>query len=326
MAIERDTVKITGGLWRGRTTGAPLAFLLANRDFKIGQLPDLAAPRPGHADLAGILKFNEPIRPILERSSARETALRVASGAVARELLGRFGIRVLGHVTQIGDVEAETSRLTFDRIASLKRTSDLNTADRAAEDRMRRRIAQAMKQGDSLGGIFELRAKGVPPGLGSCMVSLLRFDSRLAAGLMSIPSVKAVEIGLGRRLAALRGRETHDAIFYSKARGFYRRTNRAGGIEGGMTNGSEVVASVTMKPIATLVRPLPSVNLKTRRPTRASVERADTCAVPAGSVVGEAVLCLTLADALLEKTGGDSLAEVERNFHGYLKQLAKYHL
>jgi len=326
MVIEKDTVEITGGFWKGKTTGAPLHLMLTNTDFKIDSMPELYRPRPGHADLVGALKYNQSIRPILERASARETSMRVAVGSVSRQLLEIFNIQITSQVLQIGKVRARTEDWPFEKIVRLKKHSEMNCADPAVEKRMILEIKDAIRERDSVGGCYQVRAIGLPIGLGSHVHYKRKLDGRLAQAFMSMQSVKAVGIGLGTEAAETWGSGTQDPIYYDPKRGYYHKTNRAGGLEAGITNGEEIVVSVYMKPISTLRKPLPSVNLKTRKKESADFERSDVCAVPAGSVVGESILSFELCDALLEKTGGDSLAEVKRNYQSYLKQLKQFRL
>jgi len=322
MKIEKDKVQVLSGLRRGKTIGSPIGLLIENKDFKIDKLPSLICPRPGHADLAGALKYNtKDMRDILERASARETATRVAVGAVCKALLKQFQIEVAAHVTSIGRVCAQVEGLTFNQIRIRALKSSVSCADKTVEGAMKKEIDRAKKDRDSLGGVFEVVAAGVPAGLGSYVDAQRRLDARLAASLMSIPAIKGVEIGAGFFGAFFRGSQLHDAIFYAAKKGFLRATNRAGGLEGGVTNGKPLVMRCAMKPIGTLKKPLPSVNIKTKCRTSAAVERADVCAVPAASVVGEAGVAFILAEALLEKFGGDSIVEISRNYQGYLKQL-----
>lgn len=317
--IETDGVEIMGGVIKKVTTGAPLGFLLTNKDFKIEEMPELFRPRPGHADLAGSLKYDQGIRAVLERSSARETAMRVAVGAACKILLKAFGIEVAAHVVQIGGVLLPERDITVEEIRKASQTSPVRCVCQKTEKAMMQAIAKAQKQGDSLGGKYEVRAAGLPIGLGSYVHFERKLDARLAMILMSLQSAKAVEIGDGVALAGVPGSEAHDEIFYGKTRGYFHKTNHAGGFEGGMTNGADLVARVTMKPISTLAKPLASVNMKTKKVEKADFERSDTCAVPAGSVIGEALVAYTLADAFLEKFGGDSLKEIRRNYENYLK-------
>jgi len=325
MKIEKDNTRILCGLRKGKTIGSPIALLIENKDCKIDSLPPLVCPRPGHADLPGALKYNtKDIRDVLERASARETAMRVAIGALCRTLLEQFKIEVISQVTSIGRVCAYTQGLSFNQIRSRVAKSRTSCADKVAEARMIKEIDKVRKEGDSLGGTFEVIAAGLPAGLGSCAHWERRLDARVAALLMSIPAIKGVEVGAGFIGACLRGSELHDAIFYASRKGFFRKTNHAGGLEGGITNGEPLVLRCAMKPISTLKRPLPSVNIRSKRAVRAAVERADVCAVPAAAVVGEAAVAFCLAESLLEKFAGDSLFETKRNHEGYLKQIKKF--
>ena len=322
--IETDQVEFLGGIVKGLTTGAPVGVLLINKDFKIDQMPELFRPRPGHADLAGSLKYDQGIRPVLERASARETAMRVAVGALCQLFLKEFGIEIAGHVLQIGPAKVsgkDGENLTVKGIREKTKDSPVNCISREADKAMTAAVDQARGTKDSLGGMYEIRVTGVPIGLGSYVHYERKLDARLAAGLMSQQSVKAVEIGKGTELAGLFGSQAHDEIFYDEKRGGYcHKTDRAGGIEGGMTNGADIVVRVTMKPISTLAQPLASVNMQSHQPEKADFERSDICAVPAGSVIGENLAAFVVADAFLEKFGGDSLTEIRRNYEGYLKQ------
>jgi chorismate synthase len=337
MKIETDRVEFVGGVRNGETLGSPVAMVIENRDHKnwldrmgAAPLPEtpepLTRPRPGHADLAGGLKFDRhDLRDILERASARETAARTAVGAVARKLLGEAGIDVFAHVVAIGPVEATRPEGSLQELRAKARASDLACADGAAEERMKEAIKSAAHQGDTLGGVFEVIATGVPAGLGSHTHWDRKLDGRLAQALMSIQAIKGVEIGEGMRGARLPGSQMHDAIHYDAGcKQFVRPTNRAGGLEGGVTNGEPVVCRAAMKPIATLKKALASVDVRTKEPFDAAFERSDVCAVAAASVVGEAMVAITLAGALLEKTGGDSMREMLRNLSGYRKQLEAY--
>lgn len=323
MAIENDTAEIIAGCRKGVTLGSPVGILIRNRDHKIDELPELTCPRPGHADLAGILKYDlEGARGVLERASARETAARVAAGAVAKLILGEFGIKVLSHVVMIGGVHADTKGFSFDQIFSLSEKSDVRCADKGTSGKMRKAIDEAAKRGDTLGGAFEVMVKGVPPGLGSYSQWDRRLDGMLARAVMSIQAVKAVSIGAGIESASLAGACVHDAVFYDgKKRAFERKTNRSGGLEGGVTNGSDILVKGFMKPIATLMSPLESVNIATKKKARACTERSDVTAVPACGVVAEAAVAIEIASAFMEKFGGDSIAEMERNYESYRKYL-----
>jgi chorismate synthase len=338
MKIETDRVEFTAGVRGGETLGSPIAMSIANRDHQnwldrmspapMPATPEpLTRPRPGHADLAGGLKHDRhDLRDVLERASARETASRTAVGAVCRKLLGAFGIDVFAHVVSIGPVESPApAGLTVDELRARSRASDLACADPAGEEKMKEAIREAAHAGDTLGGVFEVIASGVMPGLGSHVQWDRKLDGRLAQALMCIQAMKGVEIGAGFAAARTRGSNVHDAIHYDAgARRFTRPTNRAGGLEGGITNGEPVVCRVAMKPIATLKKALVSVDVKTKAEYEAAFERSDVCAVAAASVVGEAMVCIVLADALVEKFGGDSLGELRRNVEGYLAQLREF--
>ncbi len=331
MKIEADMARFLSGVRGGITLGSPVAILIENKDWanwsqvmapeqdaRVDQRV-VTRPRPGHADLAGVLKYGHgDIRNVLERSSARETAARVAVGAVARKLLAELGMEIIGHVLQIGGVAATVDGLGLAELKERAAASRLLCADHRAEREMIAAIDQARHDGDSLGGIFEIRAAGVPPGLGSHVHWDRKLDARLAAALMSIQAVKGVEVGLGFDASARTGSQVQDEIFYEKGRGFYRRTNQAGGIEGGMSNGEEITLRTAMKPIPTLNRPLQSVDLISKKPLAAAVERSDVCAVPAACVVGEAVTAWELACACMEKFGGDSMEELRRHMDSYL--------
>jgi chorismate synthase len=331
MKIETDRVEITSGLRFGKTLGSPLTLHVTNRDWKNwqdrmavdGEPPaDLAVitkPRPGHADLAGALKYaHEDVRNVLERASARNTATLVAVGAVARQLLEVFGIHVYSHLVQIGPVQVGPLQGSIEEIAARAERSEVRVADPEKEAEIIELIKRTRKEGNSLGGIFEVVVTGVPVGLGSYSMPDRRLDARLAGALMGIQAIKGVEIGLGFEAARRVGSEVHDEIFYEKDRGFYRETNGAGGIEGGISNGEPIVVRAAMKPIPTLYKPLRSVDLKTKESYEATVERSDVCAAPAAAVVGEAVTAWTVAQAFCEKFGGDSLEEMKRNYESYL--------
>ena len=325
MKIEKDQVQFLSGVRGGYTTGSPITMQISNRDW-INWSEIMAAgseakleertvtrPRPGHADLAGAIKYNhQDIRNVLERSSARETAARVAVGTLTRRLLEELGITILGFVRRIGSVEATlVENLQPKELQAKTSHSQLLCPDSQAEAAMIQEIDRAKEQGDSLGGVFEIRAYGLPVGLGSHVHWDRKLDSRLAGALMGIQAIKGVEIGLGFATAALPGSQVHDEIFYSRDQSFHRQTNGAGGIEGGISNGEPVVVRAAMKPIPTLYKPLLSVDIKNKEPFAASVERSDVCAVPAACVVGEAVVAWELAVAMIEKFGGDSLEEIK---------------
>jgi chorismate synthase len=341
MKIETDHAEIVAGVRHSRTIGAPVGMLIRNRDWKNwnealavedsagaeDKRKPLTRPRPGHADLAGAIKFNfHDARYILERASARETAARVAVGAIAKAFLGEFGIAVLSHVVAVGSARLERPA-GWDEIAALGRKDEilLGCVDAPAEARMKEVVDEAYRTGDTAGGVFEVVAHGVPPGLGSHATWDGRLDGRLAQAIVSIQAVKGVEIGFAAEGAASFGSKVQDTIHYQREeRRFTRGANRAGGLEGGITNGQDVVLRGFLKPISTLRRPLESVDLATREPALAAYERSDVCAVPAAGVVGEAMTALVLAQAFLEKFGGDSLDETRRNFQGYVEQVKSF--
>jgi chorismate synthase len=349
MLIEKDEAQVRSGIRWGETIGSPVALGIENRDWKnwtkkMSPLPEdrddkiaVTKPRPGHADLNGVLKYNrKDVRDILERASARETVARTAVGSFAKQLLAPFGVRVIGYIRSIGNVAANLSDLTYDEIHVRSEESPVRTADSEAEQKMIALIEECKKEGNTLGGIFEVVALGLPPGLGSHTQWDRKLDGRLAQALMSIQAMKGVEIGLGFDMARRRGSQVHDEIFFDPAKdvtegtprivptGFYRGSNNSGGTEGGMTNGAPLVARVAMKPISTLMSPLQSVDLRSKQAADASVERSDVCAAPAAAVVGESVVAFELARAFLEKFGGDSLPEIKRNYESYLEQIKNY--
>lgn len=323
MHIEQDRAEILGGVIGGRTTGAPVALRIENRDWlnwrdrwSAGDLPKLTVPRPGHADYAGMLKYGlDDARPVLERASARETAARVAAGALAKLLLSAFGILIGSYVVEIGGVAATIPALPVQELWALAEASDVRCPDAEAAARMRAAIDQARQAGDSLGGIFVVTALGVPVGLGSYVHWDRRLDARLAAAFISIPAVKGVEIGPAFENARLPGTRVHDEFVWADNR-VHRLSNRAGGIEGGISNGQPIEVRAAMKPIPTTVTPLRSVDLATGTAATTTYQRSDVCAVPAAAVVGEAMMAWVLAEALMEKYGGDSLSEMKHNFGG----------
>ncbi|MGQ9628770.1 MAG: chorismate synthase [bacterium] len=337
MKIERDRAEILSGVRFGQTLGSPIALFIENRDWENWKKkmsihtedynPSFAStwPRPGHADLPGVIKYNRrDVRDILERASARETASRVAAGAVAKKLLREFGIRVASHVLQIGEVRAENvSWKNIEDLEERSEASEVRCLDEDAEGRMKEAILSAKARGDTIGGIFEVVAVGVPVGLGSTMHWDRKLDARLAFALMSIQAVKGVEVGLGFRAASTLGSQMHDEIFYdeptpSKPHGYYRKTNNAGGIEGGISNGEPIVVRAAVKPISTLLKPLRSVDIITKRAVEAAVERSDVCVVPPAAVAGEAVVAIELVNAFLEKFGGDNIDDIKRNYRSAL--------
>jgi chorismate synthase len=343
MKIESDHTEILSGVRWGKTIGSPITLLIENRYFKNwaegmssdasaeGSIPPVTRPRPGHADLTGALKYDHrDVRNILERSSARETAMRVALGAVARKFLSEFGIRTGSYIVQIGsqksviDIQKAKEKELVDMFNKAE-GSPVRCPDEKASKKMVKLIDKAIKEGNSLGGIFEVFVAGLPIGLGSHIQWDRKLDGRLAQALMSIQAIKGVEIGLGFEMGRRSGSEVMDEIFYNqRSKYFYRKTNNAGGIEGGMTNGMPVILRVAMKPIPTLRKPLRSIDLITKEPLKAAYERSDVCAAPAASVIGEAMVALTIADALLEKFGGDSMIETRRNYDSYMEHVKKF--
>lgn len=337
MKIEKDTVKFLAGVRGGLTLGSPIAMLIENKDYAnwahtMAPGPEAATadkvvtrPRPGHADLTGAIKYrHSDIRNVLERASARETAARVAVGSAARRLLEELGVRIIGLVCQIGSVKLETADYSYRQLQEMLAQSQLMCPDQAAEQKMIKEIDRAKDAGDSLGGVFEIRAYHVPLGLGSYVHYDRKLDGSLAKALMSIQAIKGVEVGCGFKAAELPGSKVHDQIYYRQDAGFYRQTNGAGGIEGGMTNGEPVVVRAAMKPIPTLYQPLKSVDLHSKDSFNASIERSDVCAVPAAAVVGEAAVAFELAAAVLEKFGSDNLADLKKavqSHHEYVRKV-----
>ncbi len=326
MKIETDAVTILSGVRRGRTIGSPLVMQIPNRDSRLDTAPEIHRPRPGHADLAGSLKWiTDDCRETLERASARETAARVAAGALAKQLLAEFGVRCAGFVLQIGPARATVAAdIALDALTQARDANEAYTPDAAAAEKMIAAIRQAKVDKDTLGGIVEVRVTGLPPGLGSCFRWQDKLDGRLMQAVGSIQAFKGVEIGMGFECAGLPGSDVHDPIHYNAARrdepacGFVRSRNNAGGLEGGMTNGMPLIVRGVMKPISTLLRGMESVNLQTRQPERSDYERSDVCAVPAASVVAENVVAFELARVWLEKFAGDTLAETRAGWVFYL--------
>jgi chorismate synthase len=343
MRIERDQAHILSGVRHGKTIGSPIAILLANKDWQNwnealpveegdpGKHKRVASPRPGHADLAGAVKYNfAEARYVLERASARESAARVAAGAFAKLFLRELGIKVLSHVIAVGNVRMDVP-VPWEAITALAAQEEvlLNCANAETEARMKEQVDVALRTGDSVGGVFEVVAHQVPPGLGTYANWDERLDAQLAAAVMSLQAVKAVEIGDAVRAAASLGSTVHDEIGYERERvgpftGFTRASNHAGGLEGGVSNGEDIRVRGYLKPISTLRRPLASVDFATREPVKAAYERSDVCVVPAAGVAAEAMVALTLARCALEKFGGDSMLEVQRNFEGYCQQLRNF--
>jgi chorismate synthase len=340
MKIERDHAEILSGVRHGLTLGSPIALMIENKDWanwtdvmsaEPRDLPEeksrrVKRPRPGHADLAAGQKYDaRDLRNVLERASARETAARVACGALAKQLLAAFEAEIGSHVIQLGGVPETPLTLPWEAINAIPADAPLRCADIEAQQRMVELIDETKRAGDTLGGIFEVVARGLVPGLGSHTSWDSKLDGRLAQAFMSIPAVKAVAIGAGVEAAGLPGSEVHDEIFYdNEAQKFVRHTNRAGGLEGGVTNGAELRVRGFLKPISTLRRALRSVDIDTKEEETAAFERSDVTAVPAAGVIGEGMIALVLAGAMIEKFGGDSLGEMRRNFDGYWRQLHEY--
>jgi len=341
MKIETDRAEIVAGVRHSHTIGSPIAVIIRNHDWQnwtdvlpVENLPPgegkskpVTRPRPGHADLAGAIKYNfHDARYILERASARETTARVAIGAIAKALLAEFGISVLSHVVAVGSVRLERPADWTELVTlSLRNDVLLGCVDPGVESRMKELVDEAYRTGDTIGGVFEVVARGVPIGLGSHATWDSRLDGRLAQAIVSMQAVKGVEVGFAAEGAASFGSKVQDTIHYDKeAHHFTRGANRAGGLEGGMTNGQDVLVRGLLKPISTLRRPLESVDLETREPALAAYERSDVCVVPAAGVIGEAMVAIVLAQAFLEKFGGDSLTETRRNYDGYLEQVKSF--
>ncbi|WP_405114706.1 chorismate synthase [Paenibacillus sp. FSL K6-1217] len=339
MQIEKDTAQIVGGVRHGYTTGAPVALVVENKDWthwknimNIEPVPGsdeekrrVNRPRPGHADLNGGLKYNHTdLRNVLERSSARETAARVAVGGIARQLLAAFGVKIAGQVIRIGEIEAPANDLPIDELIARTEESSVRVVDKETEQKMEAYIDKIKEEGDSIGGIVECIVEGLPVGLGSYVQSDRKLDGAIAGAVMSINAFKGVEIGIGFEAGRLRGSQVHDEIMYEASQGYHRASNRLGGFEGGMTNGMPVVVRGVMKPIPTLYKPLQSVDIDTKEPFTAQVERSDACAVPAACVVLESVVAWEIAKAFLDKFGGDSLQEIRANYNNYLAQLESY--
>jgi chorismate synthase len=341
MKIETDRAEIVAGVRHSQTIGSPVAVIIRNKDWQnwtqvlpVEAAPDsgehrkpVTRPRPGHADLAGAIKYNFPdARYILERASARETTARVAIGALAKALLAELGIQVLSHVIAVGRVHLERCA-SWEELVSLSQKDDvlLGCVDPETEQRMKGVVDEAYRTGDTVGGIFEVVAHGAPPGLGSHITWDSRLDGRLAQAIVSMQAVKGVEVGFAAEGSASFGSKVQDTIHYDREeRRFHRGANRAGGLEGGMTNGQDVVVRGLLKPISTLRRPLESVDLETREPALAAYERSDVAVVPAAGVIGEAMVALVLAQACIEKFGGDSMLEMRRNYQGYLEQVKNF--
>ncbi len=323
--IETDEVEILSGIWHDTTLGSPIALEVINKDYKLERLGDLARPRPGHADLTGAIKYLGSIRAVLERASARETTVRVAAGALAKQLLREFGITALGYVVELGGIELSPQSGTLDEQRKLRDASEIYALDPSREQDVKDLIDQCGKDGDTLGGVVEVRVEGLPFGLGTHAQWDRKLDGRLAQAVMAVQAIKGVEIGLGFEAARRRGSQVHDPIQYDETQrdapniGYVRPTNNAGGLEAGMTNGQPLVVRAAKKPISTLRKPLESINLETKQPEAASYERSDVCAVPAASVIVENVVAFEVACAMVDKFGGDSLAEMKGRYELFMK-------
>lgn len=333
MKIEKDKVEIVSGVRFGETLGGPVTLQVVNKDFAnwtdrmavFGEPagPKVTAARPGHADLTGVKKYDrKDVRDILERSSARETTMRVAVGAVCKEFLRALGISIVSQVTNIGGVAVDLSKIDRSKLGT-ENGSELNCYDAEAEQQMKAKIDAAKQAGDTLGGIFEVTVRGLPAGLGSHIQWDRRLDAKLAAAMMSIQAIKGVEIGAGFDCAILPGSQIHDEVFLDETGEVYRKTNRAGGLEGGMTNGEEVVVKAAMKPIPTLMTPLHSIDIESREAVLACKERSDTCAVSAAAVVGEAMTAFVMAEAICDKFGADALVDVKAAMDSYKQRIGK---
>jgi chorismate synthase len=323
--IETDAVEFKSGIWHDVTLGSPIVLEVVNKDYKLERLGDLARPRPGHGDLTGAIKYLGSIRGTLERASARETTVRVAAGALAKQLLEAFGIRTFGYVVELGGVVIAPKPGTLDEQRALRDASEVYSLNPDQDGEIKAQIDQCGKEGDTLGGVVEVRVEGLPFGLGSHTQWDRKLDGRLAQAVMSIQAIKGVEVGLGFEAARRRGSNVHDPIQFDESQanspnlGYVRPTNNAGGLEAGMTNGQPLVIRAAKKPISTLRKPLESINLETKQPEAASYERSDVCAVSAASVIVENVVAFEVAAALVDKFGGDSLVEMKARYELFLK-------
>jgi chorismate synthase len=337
MKIEKDEVHLQSGVRWGESLGSPITLMVENKDWRnwekrmspFAEDRDeriaVTRPRPGHADLTGVLKYNHrDVRNVLERASARETTMRVAVGGLAKCILNPFGITVRGYVASIGEIEANHLNMTTETIFNSAEVSPVRMADPVAEQKTIALIDQCKQQGDTLGGIVEVVATGLPPGLGSFVHWDRKLDGRLGHALLSLQAVKGVEVGLGFATARVPGSQVHDEIAFEQEKGFVRHSNNSGGTEGGMSTGEPLKVRVAFKPLSTLMSPLHSVDLRTKEPVEATIERSDVCAIPAAAVIAECVVAFVLAQALLEKLGGDSLTEIKRNYEGYLEQVRQF--
>lgn len=337
MKIEKDEAQIHSGVRWGESLGSPITLMVENKDWRNWEKRmspfaedrndkiAVTRPRPGHADLTGVLKYHHrDVRNILERASARETAARVAIGGLAKCLLQPFGIRIMGYVSEIGGIVANHANMTPEEIFTRAETSPVRLADTVAEEQIIALIDQCQQLGDTLGGVVEVVAAGLPPGLGSFAQWDRKLDGRLGHALLSLQAVKGVEVGLGFATAKLPGSQVHDEIAFDQQHGFVRYSNNSGGIEGGMSTGEPLRVRVAFKPLSTLMRPLRSVDIVTKEPVEATIERSDVCAIPAAAVIAESVVAFVIAQAFLEKFGGDSLTEIKRNYHGYMEQVRNF--
>ena len=337
MRIEKDEIQVRSGVRWGESLGSPITLVVDNKDWRnwekrMSPFPEdrddkiaVTRPRPGHADLTGALKYRHyDVRNILERASARETTARVAVGGLAKCLLSSFDIRVMGYVAEIGGIAADHGEMSIEDIFTRSEVSPVRMADAQAEEKIISLIDQCKKQGDTLGGVAEVVTLGLPPGLGSYVQWDRKLDGRLGYALMSLQAVKGVEFGLGFTTARLPGSQVHDEISFDAEKGFVRHGNNSGGIEGGMSTGEPLRVRVAFKPLSTLMSPLRSVDMRTKEPVEATIERSDVCAIPAAAVIAESVVSFVLAQAFLEKFGGDSLTEIRRNYEGYMEQVRRF--
>jgi chorismate synthase len=337
MKIEKDEVQIRSGVRWGESLGSPITLVIENKDWRnwekrmspFAEDRDdkiaVTRPRPGHADLVGALKYNhQDVRNVLERASARETAARVAVGSLAKSLLAPFGIQVMGYVAEIGGIVANHSEMSAEEVFAKAEASAVRMADPQAEERIIAYIDECQKRGDTLGGVVEVVVKGLPPGLGSHAQWDRKLDGRLGQALLSLQAAKGVEVGLGFATARLPGSRVHDEIYFADEKRFVRRSNNSGGTEGGMSTGEPLVVKVAFKPLSTLMRPLHSVDLRTKQEVEATIERSDVCAIPAAAVIAENVVALVISQAFLQKFGGDSLVEIRRNYEGYMEQVRNF--
>jgi len=328
--IETDRVEILTGIWKNTTLGSPIALQVINKDYKLERLGDIQRPRPGHGDLTGSVKFLSSVRGILERASARETAVRVAAGALANQLLRAFGIRTIGYVVELGGVRIEPRKVSLDQQYQLREQSEIYSLAPERDAEIKQLIDDARKDGDTLGGVVEVRVEGLPLGLGTHAQWDRKLDGRIAQAVMAVQAIKGVEIGMGFEAARLPGSKVHDPIQYDASQknspnlGFVRPTNNAGGLEAGMTNGQPLVVRAAKKPISTLAKPLESINLRTKQPESAEYERSDVCAVSAASVIVENVVAFEVACALVDKFGNDSLQEMNARYELFMKMAAEH--